>query len=253
VPSILLTLAACGGAADTAGPATGSPPASSAAGASPVVDPGDGGNYSPAIDPAAFGGPVDNPYLPLLPGARWVYEGSSDGQDERIEVVVTGDRRTVAGVETYVVRDTVYLAGELIEDTYDWYAQDDEGNVWYFGEAVEDYENGVVVSRAGSWEAGVDGALPGIVMPAAPELGRAYRQEFLAGQAEDLFEIIATDDTISGPTGDYTDVVSTRDWTPLDPDVIEEKHYAPNIGKVQEEKVAGAEALVALVEFTPGS
>ena len=122
---------------------------------------------------------IDNPFYPLLPGSRWVYEGTSDGETERIEVEVLAERRTVMGIAAVVVRDQAFVDGELAEDTLDFFTQDAEGNVWYLGEETAEYEGGEVTSTAGSWEAGVDGALPGIVMLADPAVGEAYRQEFL--------------------------------------------------------------------------
>lgn len=237
-------LVACGEGANSA--------ATTTAVAEPVVDPGDGGTYDPEIDPADFVDRIDNPYVAMTPGARWVYEGTSGGETETVEVTVTPERREVMGVSTVVVRDTVRIGGELVEDTYDWFAQDMEGNVWYFGEESRDYENGEVVSTAGSWEAGVDGARPGIVMPAKPEVGNAYRQEYYAGEAEDMFEVVAVDATVAVPFGEFSDAVQTRDWTPLEPDVVEEKYYVAGIGKVLEEHVAGGSGRVALVEHTPG-
>lgn len=259
--AMTLGLAACG---DDSSTTATSPPAdetttsSSADGpgstlaAEPVVDPGDGGDYQPEIDPAAFVETIDNPYMPFLPGSRWVYEGTSGGEEEHIEVVVTDERREVMGVSTVVVRDTVTIGGELVEDTYDWFAQDAEGNVWYFGEEVEDYENGEVVSTAGSWEAGVGGALPGIVMPAHPTVGDSFRQEYLQGEAEDMFEILATDGSIEVPYSDLTGVVSTEDWSPLEPEVIEVKYYAPGVGLVAEEHTAGGDGQATLVSYSPG-
>jgi hypothetical protein len=218
----------------------------------PLIDPGDGGEYRPQLAPGSVADVIDNPYLPLLPGARWRYEGEADGEREVIEVVVTDERRTVMGIPALVVRDTVTVDGELVEDTYDWFAQDIEGNVWYLGEDVADYEDGVVVSRAGSWEAGVDGALPGIVMPAAPAVGGVYRQEYLAGEAEDMMEITSIDGTLEVGDRTYTQVVTTRDWTPLEPDVVEEKSYAPGVGLVRERKLAGEDGHAELVEHRPG-
>ena len=217
-----------------------------------MIDPGDGGEYRPTLDASRIAEVIDNPYLPLRVGARWLYEGESEGEVETIEIVVTEDRKTVMGISAFVVRDTVSIGGELVEDTYDWFTQDAEGNVWYLGEAVEDYENGVVVSTAGSWEAGVDGALPGIVMPAVRRTGDAYRQEFLVGEAEDMMEIIGTGKSLTVPAGRYDDVLTTRDWSPLEPEVIEEKQYARGIGKVREDKVAGGQGFVQLIAFTPG-
>jgi hypothetical protein len=155
-----------------------------------VIDPGDNGDYAPVVDPNDFVETIDNSYLPLTPGSRWVYEGVEDGQVERVEVVVTEDRREVLGVSTIVVRDTVSEDGEVIEDTLDWFAQDREGNVWYFGEDSREFEDGEQISTEGSWEAGVDGALPGIVMLAQPQVGDAYRQEYDEGEAEDLGEVV---------------------------------------------------------------
>lgn len=219
----------------------------------PVIDPGDGGVYEPTLDPSGFVDAVDNPYFPLRPGSRWVYEGESDGETERIEVEVLDERRDVMGISAVVVRDTVYIAGEMVEDTYDWYAQDVEGNVWYLGEDTHEYENGQPINDAGAWEYGVDGALPGIVMLAAPAVGDAYRQEYYAGEAEDMGEIIEVDATVAIALGEYADVVVTEDWTPLDPDVVENKSYAPGIGMIYETKVAGGAGTVELVEFTPGA
>jgi hypothetical protein len=247
----LVGLSACGddsSGEDAARTGTGADGSTTA-----VVDPGDGGDYEPAVDPADFGGPVDNPYLPFLPGARWVYEGTSDGERERIEVVVTGETREVMGIDAVVVRDTVSVEGEVIEDTYDWFAQDADGNVWYLGEDSKEYEGGEVTSTAGSWEAGVDGALPGIVMPADPAVGQAYRQEYDPGEAEDLAEVLRVDgsDTVAGEP--YDGLLVTEEWNPLEPDVVEEKSYARGIGMVLEVTTVGGEGRVELVEFTPGA
>lgn len=229
-------------------------------GASPtadVIDPGDGGAYSVEIDPANFTSVIDHPYLPKRPGTVWTYEATSDdGEIETITVEVLDEYRIVMGVETIVVRDTVYGGdGELVEDTFDWFAQDADGNVWYFGEDTTSYDEGVA-SDAGAWEAGVDGALPGIVMPAVPAVSETgYRQEYLAGEAEDMGQIIAVDGSVGVPAGDYDDVIVTRDWTPLEPDVVEEKTYARDVGFVYETKAAGAGPgeEVVLIAYTTGS
>ena len=260
-----IVLIISGGVA-TAGSATTQPPASTAAvdnapdttddrssAQPPVIDPGDGGVYEVSLDPADFVDVVDNPYFPLLAGSRWVYEGDSDGEAERIEVEVLDERREIMGISAIVVHDTVYVDGELAEDTYDWYAQDVEGNVWYLGEDTSEYENGQPTNNNGAWEYGVDGALPGIVMPAEPTLGDAFRQEYYPSEAEDMGEIIEVDATVTIGLGVYTDVVVTQDWTPLEPDVIENKSYAPGIGVILETHVAGDVGTAELIEFTPGS
>jgi hypothetical protein len=157
------------------------------------------------------------------------------------------------GVEAVVVHDQVTDAdGEVIEDTYDWFAQDAEGNVWYFGEDTTAYEDGVA-DTSGAWEAGVDGALPGIVRPADPAVSdTGYRQEYFPGEAEDMGQVIAVGGSATVPAGEFDDVVVTRDWTPLEPDVVEEKSYAPGVGFVREVKTAGEGSgeEVVLVEFT---
>ena len=249
-PAVLLVAAlavACGDDAtvDTSD-AAGEPSASTTAPDEtdgPTIDPGDDGDYTVDIDPTVFTSTVDNPFMPWLPGMRWVYEErTADGEVEVITIEVLDETRTVMGVETIVVHDTVETEdGELVEDTYDWYAQDDDGNVWYFGEDTKAYEDGEV-SEAGAWEGGVDGALPGIVMPAAPAVSETgYRQEYLAGEAEDMGQIIETGNGI----------VVTRDWTPLEPDVVEEKTYVTGVGFVYESKVSGDGAgdEAVLVEF----
>ncbi|MCL4232843.1 MAG: hypothetical protein KJ053_14790 [Dehalococcoidia bacterium] len=217
--------------------------------AAPVIDPGDGGDYRPAFDPSKFVTAVDNPYFPLKPGSRWVYE-SEDGS-ERVEVVVLAETRQVAGVTATVVRDTVTEDGELVEDTLDWYAQDSDGNVWYLGEDSKEYKDGKPASPAGSWEAGINGALPGIIMRGAPRPGDAYRQEFLKGEAEDMAEVVSTGGKESVKAGAYQDVLVTKEWTPLEPKVVEHKSYAPGIGLILEVKVAGGKSRLELIEHTP--
>jgi hypothetical protein len=253
----LALLAACGGDDNTtSGPTTvaGSTTTAGSSGstpATPVIDPGDGGHYAPEIDAADFVAGIDNPYMPWVVGSQWVYEGTSDGERERNVVVVTDRHRTIEGIEATVVHDQVFSGGELKEDTFDWYAQDRDGNVWYLGEDTKEYEDGKVTGTQGSWEAGVDGALPGIVMPGDPTVGHAYRQEYYAGEAEDMGEILDVGGAIDVPAGHYDDVVTTTDWTPLEPDVIEHKTYAPDVGVVREELVAGGDELNELVKFTP--
>jgi hypothetical protein len=216
--------------------------------AAAVVTPPAGEDYHPTIDPANFVEIIDNSYFPLTPGTTYLYEGVSDGEAETNEVKVTTDTKTVMGVVCVVVHDQVFVEGELAEDTLDWYAQDKDGNVWYFGEESKEIEDGEVVSTEGSWEAGVDGAEPGIVMLADPQVGASYRQEYYAGEAEDMAEVIAIGESVTVGETTYDDVITTKDWNPLEPDVIEEKTYAPGVGVVLEVMVEGGEERVELIE-----
>jgi hypothetical protein len=205
---------------------------------------------TPSPDPADFVDAIDNPYLPLVPGTRWVYEATSTGGDERIVVTVTDRTRMVAGVTATVVRDRVTTVdGQLVEDTFDWFAQDVDGNVWYFGEDTTAFEDGKP-NPAGSWEAGVDGAMAGVVMPAQPRVGDSYAQEFYEGEAEDRGEVLALDATVTVPYGSYQDVLKTKDTTPLEPGLVEHKYYARGIGVVFEEDVKGGDDRVRLVRLT---
>jgi hypothetical protein len=243
----LVVTAGCGSDEPTATTTT------TAAAVVPVIDPGDGGDYHPQLDPADFVAVIDNPYLPLTPGSRWVYEGESDGEREENVVVVTDQTRQIEGITAVVVRDTVKVGGALVEDTYDWFAQDRDGNVWYLGEDSSDFdEDGTLASKEGSWEYGKDGALPGIVMPADPQPGDAYRQEYLQGVAEDMGEVLRIEPERAIDLGSYQDVVVTEDWSPLEPEVIENKWYAPGVGLIHSAHETGPPETSTLVEFTPG-
>lgn len=211
-----------------------------------------GETYSVQLDPADFVASIDNPWLPLKPGDKWIFEGKDGDEVEHIEVVVTGETRQIMGITATVVRDTVTINGELAEDTHDWYAQDKDGNVWYLGEDTAEYENGKVVSTAGAWEAGVDGALPGIIMLANPRVGDAYRQEFYAGEAEDVAEVVRTGATETLALGQYDGLLVIKEWTPLDPDVAEEKSYAMGVGLVLEHVVKGGSGRIELIEYQAG-
>jgi hypothetical protein len=200
--------------------------------------------YAVTIDPANFSHPLANDYYPLEPGVTTVFEG--DG--ERVEVTVTADTKVIMGVTTHTITDQVTVDGELKEDTVDWYAADNFGNVWYFGEETAEYENGEITSTEGTWEAGVDGALPGIIMLAEPRVGDSYRQEFYAGQAEDVAKVYAVDESITVPKDTYDLVLVTEDWSLLTPNVHERKWYAPGIGVVFEETVQGGSGTLSLID-----
>jgi len=190
----------------------------------------------PQFDPANFpGGPVDNAYYPLPVGRIWTYNADTEDGFEVNVVEVTTDTKVILGVTCVVVHDTVELDGELTEETFDWFAQDADGNVWYMGEDSTEYQGGVPVTTAGSWEAGVDGATPGIIMwGMTPPIGTSYRQEFKEGEAEDIGTILATDAMADVPWGTFVDCLKTADTTPLEPDAYEQKYYAPGIGPVLE-------------------
>jgi hypothetical protein len=205
--------------------------------------------YEPRIDPAAFSTTVTNPYFPLRPGTRWTYEGQTEDGLERKVVEVTDETRTVMGVRCVVVHDVVTLDGQVHEDTVDWFAQDRDGTVWNFGEATRKRRADGSFTPAGSWEAGVGGALPGVVMPARPGPGGPYRQEYLPGEAEDMARVLTVDGTLQVRFGSFRDVLVTRDWSPLEPGVAEHKHYAPGIGLAREEVVEGEPYRVDLVDL----
>jgi hypothetical protein len=211
-------------------------------------------DHLPTIEivPANFVAVVDNPYLPRIPGSKFVYEGQTQNGFERIELEVLHETKVIMGITTTIVRDTVYLDGAVIEDTYDWIAQDKEGNVWYFGEDVSDYENGKLVSKAGSWEAGVDGALPGILMYADPaaHVGETYLQEYYAGEAEDTARILNADASLETSLGSFENVVRTYDFTPLDPESQEHKFYAEGVGSIKIVNLTTGDEIV-LVEHHP--
>lgn len=195
----------------------------------PISDP----DYDPMLDPADFGGPIDNPLFPLVPGTTFHYEGESEDGPQSNDVTVTHDTRQIMGITATVVRDVEFVAGELVEETFDWYAQDDDGNVWYLGEDSHEFEDGEPV-ESGSWEAGVDGAKAGIIMKADPQVGDRYYQEFYIGEAEDEGEVIAVNQSVTVPFGEFAGCVRTADFTRLEPDQLEHKVYCPGVGLVSE-------------------
>jgi hypothetical protein len=211
--------------------------------------------YNPVIDPASFVSTVDNPYFPLKPGTTLTYEGVRDGKGQRDVFAITGETKVIMGVTSLVVRDTAtrIADGKLIEKTDDWFAQDKEGNVWYMGEDTKTYDaSGNVDSTEGSWEGGVDGALPGIVMPADPQAPSAYRQEYYKGQAEDQAWIVSLTQSVTVPYLTSKNAIETLEWSELEPDVIETKYYVSGIGLVLAVSVAGEVEDAKLVSVTTG-
>ncbi len=187
-----------------------------------------GKTYAPHIKPAGFTTTIDNKYFPLKPGTTFIYRGKG----ERDEMAVTSDTRRIMGVNCVVVNDRAWEAGKLVEQTYDWYAQDQKGTVWYFGEDTKEYKNGKVVSTKGSWEAGRDGAKPGLIMQAHPKVGKSYHQEYYKGKAEDMARVLSLNESIKVPYGSFHHVLKTKEWTPLEPNIVERKYYASGVGYV---------------------
>lgn len=205
-------------------------------------DGGTGPGNTPPFDPANFVANVTNPFFPLTPGAIAYFEGVSEGASQTDSVEVLSETKTILGVTATVVHDRVYTNGDLTEDTFDWYAQDKDGNVWYLGEDTKELDHGQVVSTEGSWEAGVDGAEAGIIMWADPSahLGEEYRQEFARGVAEDLGKVIALNQNVVVPFGSFTGCVQTQDRSALEPGILEHKFYCPGTGTTLEVGVQGS-------------
>jgi hypothetical protein len=210
------------------------------------------GEASPAhrlVSPADFVRHITNPYLPWKPGSVWVYRGVKDGVAQRDVVRVLHRTKTILGVTCTVVSDIASHEGTVLERTEDWYAQDGAGNVWYFGEATAAYEGGTV-DTSGSWQAGVHGARPGIVMTGHPRVGDAYRQEFQRGVAEDQYWLVDLSQHISVPFGTFDHAALTLEWSRLEPNVIDRKDYVRGIGVIKEEAAQGPHEVSRLVRFT---
>lgn len=196
------------------------------------------GNEPVNLDPKNFTTKIDNPYWPMVPGTRWTYrETDQEGAEQRVVVTVTitvtnQTKKIANGVTARVVRDTVTEDGKLIEDTFDWYARDEQGSIWYLGENTAEFENSKLKTKSGSFEAGVDGALPGIIMPANPQDGMQYRQEYYKGEAEDNGEVLSTQEMAEVPYGQFDNALLTKDTITIEPKVLEYKLYAKDIGPV---------------------
>ena len=242
-----LGLAACGGDDDT----DGSGSASTTTGSGQDLPQG---SEHVELDPAEFTTEIDNPWWPMKPGSRWVYsETDTEGANQKVVVTVTNRTKQIAnGIEARVVHDVVTEDGEFVEVTDDWYAQDQDGNIWYLGEDTTEYENGKPVSQSGSFEAGVDGAEAGIIMPAQPEVGMTYRQEYYKGEAEDEGSIVSLEQQAEVPAGHFQPVVMTNDTNPLEPKVNEFKFFARGVGPVLAVSVSGGSDREELLSYKPG-
>ncbi len=198
----------------------------------------------------SFTARVDNPWFPLKPGTTYVYRGAKDGKPARDVVTVTHRAKLVNGVRCRVVRDRLSVRGHLAERTADYFAQDGRGTVWYFGEDTAELGlRGRVITTEGTWHAGVDGARAGIFMPAHPRVGERHRQEFLRGHAEDRFQVVSLDARVVVPFGTFKHALRTREWTPLEPGVIDAKYYVRGVGEVSEQTVRGGDEVAELVRI----
>ena len=229
----VLALTACGGSSK------------SSSGSTPLPQ----GTKPAKLDPSNFTTEIDNPYWPMRPGSHWVYRELEDGEAQRVDVTVTDRTKVLGGITARVVHDQVTRKGQVIEDTFDWYAQDSDGNLWYLGEDTKEYENGKLKSTEGSWAYGVDGAQPGVVVPADPKQGMRYREEYYAGHAEDAADVLKVGSQVQVPYGRFKDAVLTRNFSSLEPTVEEMKLYARGVGPVMELLVSGGSGRTELLSF----
>jgi len=201
-----------------------------------------------SVNPKDFTTTIDNPFFPLVPNTTFVYLGTKEGSTQRDEFQVTGRTKVIIGVKCREVRDRAFLDGVLAEDTLDWFAQDKQGNVWYFGEDTKELDaNGNVISTEGSWKAGVNGAQPGIVMEANPRVGDTYQQEFSPGVAQDMATVLALNKTVNVPFGSFNDCLETEEFSPLEPGAIDHKFYARGVGFIQSVSLRGGRERLELV------
>jgi len=235
VAAAVLLLAACGG---------GSKSSSSSSSTLPQ------GTTPMKLDPADFTTNIDNPYWPMRPGSHWVYRETENGETQRVDVTVLDKTKVLAGITARVVHDQVTRKGQVLENTFDWYAQDSHGNLWYLGEDTAEYENGKLKTKEGTWSAGVDGAEPGVVVPASPKQGMRYREEYYAGHAEDGAEVLSAHSQVQVPYGRFRNAVLTRNFSAIEPTVEEMKLYAKGVGPVMELLVSGGAGRTELLSFS---
>ena len=233
--SLSVALVACSSDSGTGG-STGSRPSSST---------------GTGIDPSDFVLPVDNPYFPLEPGTTYRFEGIKEGRRAVDVFFVSHDTKTILGVANTVVVDKLYVDGQLEEIAHDWYTQDRQGNVWYFGETIVEFDRrGNQIPAKGAWQAGVDGARPGIVMPAQPQVGDVFRPEYDRGTAEDRYRILDLSGEVTVPYGSFSDVLVMSEQTRLEPGVLGLKFHAIGIGQIKESVPEGPHETLSLVSVT---
>jgi hypothetical protein len=209
---------------------------------------------APAASRTGFSANVTNAWFPLRPGSVYRYRGIKDGEPSREVMTVTRKTKTIDGAPCVVISDLLYIRGKLEERTRDYYTQDAKGNVWYFGEQTAELDaHGKVKSTSGTWTAGVDGAKPGIFMFAHPAVGRSARQEYLKGEAEDHFQVVGIGETAAVPFKTFRGAMLTKEWTPVEPGVLDHKYYVRGIGTVLEQTVKGGNERNELVDFRRGA
>jgi hypothetical protein len=204
-------------------------------------------SYEPVLDPAHFVSTIDNRYFPLPVGRVLVYRGIKDGKTQLDTVTVTNEVKEVEGITATVVSDVATHNGKLLEKTADWYAQDDRGNVWYVGEDTKAYLPDGSVDPSGSWEAGIHDAEPGLIMEADPQVPDGYRQECLVGEAMDTAWVVSRGGSFTVPYGTVHNVLRSLEFTQLEPAGVDQKYYAPGIGIVFEQTIAGGAEVAKLV------
>ncbi len=205
------------------------------------------------LDPADFVSQIDNQWWPMAPGSVWVSrESKIEGNFAKVRVEVLDRTKEIVGITATVVHDTLTKRGVMRENTFDWYAQDTCGNIWYLGENTREYKHGEVVSTEGSWETGVDGAQAGVAVPADPQVGLKYRQEYLAGEAEDNAEVLSLSEQVQVPYGHFRNVVLTKETTPVEPRVLEYKFYVMGVGPVLAIGISGGSDREELLRYHAG-
>jgi hypothetical protein len=251
--AVVLVASACsgGGSSATTPGSTSEQPTGTASNAAPPQSLAPlHGNYAPTISPSDFGTVVDNRFWPLTPGTTFHYKGVRGTTPQTNTVTVTHRTKQILGIACTVVRDTVFEHGKVVERTFDWYAQDLQGNVWYMGEDSFELQNGRMAKASDSWESGVNGAQPGIIMPADPQPGDAYRQEYYPpGEALDEARVVRLDGSVTVPDGSFDGLLVTSERSPLEPQT-EQKYYEPGLGEVEEVVVKGHHEEFRLVDIT---
>jgi hypothetical protein len=208
------------------------------------------GRYNPRLDPTNFVAKIDNRYFPLVPGTAFHYRGYSGNTAQTDDMVVTAQTKRILGIRCTVVRDTVSEHGAPVKRTFDWYAQDREGNVWYMGENSLEVKNGRFVRASDSWQAGVKGAKPGIIMRGDPRPGEVYRQEYYPpGGALDQARVLDAHPSVKVPYRNFARSLVTVEWSPVEPQ-LEKKYYAAGVGEIAEQVIQGAHERFQLVSVT---